>query len=207
MKKIVLLTALSAMFSVALVHAQATDVTPKGSPYLSDAYEEGVIYLSNANHKYPARYNAFTDLVEYQQNGRMLVLDPTTQIKKVQLNNTTFFVEKYIKQGKPKYGYFARLDSGKVILYSKKIIEYLPGRKGGALDGTDQAPEYLKRPDRFFIKVGNAGGLEEVTNLKSVIAAFPDKQDELAAYAKKEKISAKKGEELAQLVRYYNSMQ
>jgi hypothetical protein len=207
MKKIVLLTALAMMFSVALVNAQATDVTPKGSPYLNDAYEEGVIYLSNVNHKYQARYNAFTDLVEYQQNGRMLVLDPTTQIKKIQLNNTTFVVEKYVKEGKPKFGYFARLDSGKVILYSKKVVDFMPAKKGGSLDGTDQAAEYKKRPDRFFIKVGDAGSLEEVTNLKSVIAAFPDKQDELAAYAKKEKISAKKGEELAQLVRYYNSMQ
>jgi hypothetical protein len=207
MKKIVLLTALAAMFSAALVNAQATDVTPKGSPYLNDDYEEGVVYLSNANHKYQARYNAFTDLVEYQQNGRMLVLDPTTKIKKIQLNNTTLVVEKYIKEGKPKFGYFARLDSGKVILYSKKVIDYMPGKKGASIDGSDQAPEYKKRPDRFFIKVGDTGGLEEVTSLKSVIAAFPDKQDELAAYAKKEKISAKKGEELAQLVRYYNSMQ
>jgi hypothetical protein len=207
MKKIVLLTAFAMFLSVAFVNAQATDVTPKGSPYWIEDYEEGVVYLANSNFKYQARYNAFADLVEYKQNGATLVLDPSPTIKKIQLNNTTFVVEKYTNEGKPKLGYFARLDSGKVTLFAKKVINFKPGRKGGALDGSDLLPEYKKNPDRYYVKFANGNGLEEVTNLKSLIAAFPDKHDELSDYAKKEKISAKKGEELALLVRYYNSMQ
>ncbi len=207
MKKFILLTAFAMFFSIAIVHAQATDVAPIGSPYLNEAYEEGIVYLANSNFKYQARYNAFADLVEYKQNGTTLVLDPSPTIKKIQLNNTTFVVEKYINAGKPKLGYFARLDSGKVTLYAKKVINFKPYKKGGALDGSDDLAEYKKNPDRYFVKFANTSGLEEVTNLKSLIAAFPDKNDELADYAKKEKISAKKGDELALLVRYYNSMQ
>jgi hypothetical protein len=40
-----------------------------------------------------------------------------------------------------------------------------------------------------------------------MIAAFPDKQTELTEFAKKEKISPKKEDEMIKLVRYYNSLQ
>ena len=39
-----------------------------------------------------------------------------------------------------------------------------------------------------------------------MIASFPDKQEEVKQFAKKEKISPKKEEELVKLVRYYNSL-
>jgi hypothetical protein len=45
-----------------------------------------------------------------------------------------------------------------------------------------------------------------VGNLKEMIASFPDKQEELKQFAKKEKISPKKEDELLKLIRYYNSL-
>jgi hypothetical protein len=45
----------------------------------------------------------------------------------------------------------------------------------------------------------------KVSNLKKMIDSFPDKQNELTQFAKKEKLSHKKAEDLMKLVRYYNN--
>ena len=77
--------------------------------------------------------------------------------------------------------------------------------KGRALDGGDQPAEYRRNPDEFYFKI-EGGQMTEVKSVKAMVAAFPDKQDELLAFAKKEKISPRDEEELLKLVRYYNSL-
>lgn len=181
---------------------QATSiVTVKGTPYLDDSYVAGVIYYADKSLSAPVRYNAFKDLIEYQQGGKALVLDPTPTITKVKFGSSVFVPEKH----ESKLGYYSVLDSGKVTLYSRKKIRFLPGRKGGALDGSDQAPEYKPIPDVYYLKVGD-GELKEVGNIKTIIEALPDKQEEMSEYAKKEKISPKKEREILQLIQYYNSL-
>ena len=178
----------------------------KGTPYLDEAYASGVIYYADKKQEAPVRYNAFQDLIEYQQSGRTLVLDPNETIKKVTFGTYTFVPHKYESKGKTKLGYFAVLDSGKMTLYSKKQINYLPARKGGALDGSDQVADFKKPIDTFYFKVGD-GPLQEVDNIKSMIASFPDKHEEMTQFAKKEKISPRKEKEMIQFVQYYNSLE
>jgi hypothetical protein len=187
-------------------NSSTTEVQVKGTPYLDEAYAQGSILTSTASRNTLLRYNAYKDIIEFQVDGQARILDPSTTVKKVSLGNSTFVVEKYVTdKGIPKYGYFTLLDSGKVNLFSKKSVKFTPGLKGRALDGGDQPAEFRRNPDEFYIKVG-AGELIEVKNIKTMIAAFPDKQDELAAFAKKEKISPKDEEELVKLVQYYNSL-
>jgi hypothetical protein len=188
-------------------NATAADTKVKGTPYLDEAYVQGSILTTTASRTAPLRYNAYKDLIEFQvEGGQSRVLDPSTTVKKVSLGNETFVVEKYVTdKGIPKYGYFTLLDSGKVNLFSKKSVKFTPGMKGRALDGGDQPAEFRRNPDEFYFKVGT-GELVEIKSIKTMIAAFPDKQDELSAFAKKEKISPKDPEELVKLIEYYNSL-
>lgn len=179
--------------------------TVKGSPYLDETYVDAVVSFATNTRTLPVRYNAYKDLMEYQQNGQSMVLDPAPTIKGILLGDQVFVVEKYEADGKVKSGYFTLLDSGKVDLYGRKEVKFVPGRKGGALDGTDQPAEFKRTPDNYFIKVGE-GKLIEVKNIKSMIESFPDKQDELTQFAKKEKISPRDEDELRQLVKYYNEL-
>ena len=143
--------------------------------------------------------------MEYQQNGKALVLDPSTKIKRVRLGESTYIVEKFEFDGKTKYGFLNLLDSGKVTLVAKKVVKYQEPIKGRALDGGDVPAKFSKSSDAYYYRIGN-GELQEVENIKDMIASFPDKQEELKQFAKKEKISPKKEEELVKLVRYYNSL-
>jgi hypothetical protein len=195
------------MFTISLANAQVTTSTGEaiaGSPYMDDKYKDGTIYYGDKNQSAPIRYNAYQDLIEYQQNGKALVLDANPAIKKVTVGSETFVPLSPTGNAK-KLGYFAVLDTGKLTLYSKKKIVFLPAKKGGKLDGSDQPAEFKKSPDMYYYQIGN-GELKEVDNIKSLIASLPDKQDELNQFVKKEKISAKKEKDLRDFVQYYNSL-
>jgi hypothetical protein len=207
MNKLKFLFGMVTMFTISMASAQVTTSTGEavaGSPYMDDKYKDGIIYYGDKNQPAPIRYNAYQDLIEYQQNGKALVLDPNPAIKKVVVGEEVF-VPLSPNGSSKKIGYFAMLDSGKLNLYSKKKVIFLPFKKGGKLDGSDQPAEFKKSPDMYYYQVGN-GELKQVDNIKELIASLPDKQDELNQYVKKEKISAKKEKDLIQFVKYYNSL-
>jgi hypothetical protein len=204
--KLSFLIALASLFSFSgSIAQQASAQKIEGTPYLSEKYVPGEILFGTERSAVPLRYNVYQDLMEYQQNGKALVLDPNTKIKKVRLGESTYIVEKFEFDGKTKYGFLNLLDSGKVTLVAKKVVKYQEPLKGRALDGGDLPAKFSKSSDAYFYRVGH-GELQEVDNIKDMIASFPDKQEEVKQYAKKEKISPKKEEELVKLVRYYNSL-
>ena len=194
------------LLTLTAVNAQVTTTTViKGSPYLDDTFADGAIHYASKVHTAPVRYNIFLDVVEYQQAGKPLALDPNETIKKVRIGEMTLIPMKYEDNGKSKFAYFQLLDSGKVTLYSKKKIIILQPKKGGALDGSDQPAEYKRSGDTFYFKTSD-GVLQEIESIKSMIATLPDKQEELTVFAKKEKISPRKEKEVIQFVKYYNSL-
>jgi hypothetical protein len=188
--------------------AAPAGVTIEGTPYLSESYVPAeIVYAKGNPAKLPVRYNAFQDLIEYKQNGNAFVLDPTTQIKKINMGEQTFVVDKFQFKGKTKYGFLTLLDSGKVMLFAKKVVKYSEPRVGRGLDGLEvkYPAKFSAAPDIFYYKIDN-GQLQEVESMKDVIVTFPDHQEELMKYVKKEKISAKKEKDLRQFVQYYNSL-
>jgi hypothetical protein len=188
------------------VFAQATSTEPiKGSPYVNEQYVDGTIYYADKSLNAPMRYNAFQDLMEYQQNGKPLVLDASKTIQRVKLGDDTFVTYSYDANGKQKMGYFAVLDSGEMTLFSKKSIVYVAGMKGRALDGGDLPAQYKPAPDTDYYKLGD-GSLKEVDNLKALLADLPENQSAIADFAKKEKISFKKEKDLVALVKQYNRL-
>jgi len=204
--KLSFLIALVALFSFSgSIAQQASAQKIEGTPYLSEKYVPGEILFGTERSTVPLRYNVYQDLMEYQQNGKALVLDPSTKIKRVRLGESTYIVEKFEFDGKTKYGFLNLLDSGKVMLVAKKVVKYQEPIKGRALDGGDLPAKFSKSSDAYYYRIGN-GALQEVDNIKDMIASFPDKQEELKQFAKKEKISPKKEDELVKLVRYYNSL-
>jgi len=185
---------------------QASAAKIEGTPYLNEQFIEGEIVFGESNRtKVPVRYNIFQDLMEYQQNGKALALDPSKKIKTVKIGEEVFIVDKYSLEGKSKLGFLSVLDTGKMTLVSKKIVKYQAPLEGRGLDGGDLPAKFSRSSDAFFYRIGE-GELKEVGNLKELIAGLPDKQEEIKQFAKKEKISPKKQEELRKLVRYYNSL-
>lgn len=177
-----------------------------GTPYLNDSFADSEVRFHKGNHSVvPARYNIHDDWIEYQQNNQTYILDPDSRIKEVKIGEEIFVVEKYKLKGNLKYGYFKLLDSGRVTLLAKRVVIFKDYQEAKALESGPTPAKYTRAPDQFFLKIGE-GELKKVDKLKEMIEAFPDKREELTDFAKREKISPRKEDEVRKLVGYYNSL-
>jgi hypothetical protein len=177
-----------------------------GTPYLNETFTPGeVVFDKGMRNVVPLRYNIHKDWIEYQQNNQTYILDPDVRIKEVTFEENTFIVGKYSSKGKTHFGYFKLLDSGKVTLLCKQVVLYKEYQQAQALQSSASPPKYTRTADQFYLKI-DSGELQKIDNLKSMIANFPDNHDLLMEYAKKEKISAKKEEDLRRLFAYYNTL-
>jgi hypothetical protein len=197
---------LSALLGLTTTGSLLAQTTIEGSPYLSEAYTTADIWSSATSHqKYDVRYNIYQDAMEYKQNGQAFVFDPSSKVRRVVLPEETFVILRYELDGKMSTGFLEVLDSGRVMLYAKKMVKFNDIKKGGNLDGTDQPARYARLSDVFLFRIGNTPP-KEIENLKGMIAAFPDKNEELTAFAKKEKISVKKEKDVIKLVKFYDGL-
>ena len=182
------------------------DVKIEGSPYLNEDFVKGHIYSNRGNfNDVEMRYNIYYVFMEFKEKGQLYALVPNILVNKIQLDSLTFVVDFYEHKGVSTPMYAVRLDSGRVSLMSKKRILFRDQQPGKPIEG-DIPASYKQLPDVYYVKVGN-GPLLEVRSMKKLIAALPDKQKELEEFAKKEKISPNKPEELTRFIQYYNSLE
>jgi hypothetical protein len=182
--------------------ARVPDVDYEGSPFLNETFVEGEIYtFKNKFIGIPLRYNIFYDNMEFKQNNAVLTLVAEPIIKKVIFGGNTFIVE---PMGKGKFGFLALLDSGKVVLMSKKVVMLREKKKGTGFEEASPA-KFIRGQDLYFYKIGERG-ITKVSSLKSLIESLPDRQDDVNQFVKKEKISVKKEEDLVKVIKYYNSL-
>ena len=177
-----------------------------GSPYLNEKFVPGNVYTFNAKFvNLPMRYNIFDDYLEFEQNNQTYILDPEPRIKKVTFDNKTFVVLKYNNRDKSKLGYLQLLDSGRVMLFAKKNVLYRESQAPKALEASSTPAKYTNVADVYFYKIGNSD-MVKIESIKQMTESFQDQKDALAQFIKKEKISAKKEEDLIKLIKYYNSL-
>lgn len=177
-----------------------------GSPYHNNEFLKGQLQKNNTVYvNLDLRYDIFNDLVEFKRGDRALIIDPDHQIKRVEIGEDRFVVKRYDFRGEAKWGFLLELDSGKASLYARKMVSYRRAVQAQALQAEGTPAKYVNLPDIFYFQVGD-DQVTKVDNTKKMIQGFPDKQDELNAFAKKEKISRKKAEDLIKLFQYYNSL-
>jgi hypothetical protein len=177
-----------------------------GSPYLNPEFASGEVYTAKGTYTdVMMRYNIDQDVVEFRQDEAIYALDPEPRIKKIVLGEDVFVVEKGEAIGKMNNSFYIRLDSGKAQLLMKKVVSFREAQAAQAMQAASTPARYQKMPDQYYYKLGD-GGVEKITSIKKMIESFPDKQDELSAFAKKEKISPKNEKELIQFFTYYNSL-
>jgi len=184
-----------------------TDGKPyKGSPYRSKEFLEGTITKNNFVYtNLELRYDIFKDLIELKRGDRALIIDPEHQISSVNIGDDKFVVRQYDFKRSVKWGFLLELDSGKASLYARKMVSYRREEEPKALQSEATPAEYVNIPDIFYFQVAD-DQVVKVTSTKKMIQGFPDKRDELEAFAKKKKILAKNAEDLIALNQYYNSL-
>ena len=199
------------------VQAQSNDTPKQLTQYLFPAFTEGaVLQKSGAVTKTQLNYNTLTQEMIFKQGDQFLALDRIWEIDTVFLNN-----KKFIPGDNMFYEVGTKTPVALFIQYSSDIIP--PGNETGFGKSQTSAVTNvtdLKRSGRayalslpdeysfqnkttYFLKKDGSNIL--VTNLKDVKKAFAGKEALIDDYAKKNKVSFKKNDDIIKLIEFCNN--
>ncbi|MGD1318981.1 hypothetical protein [Chryseobacterium sp. 2R14A] len=172
----------------------------QGSPYYGKGYT--IASFSGSNESAPARYNTYTDEIEFTKDDKAFVLPKTDTYSTIDFTNTK---EKLFRlnTGDELSGYFFEIVKGKNLLYKKiktKFIDAIPAANSYA---TDKPAVFKTLNPVFYIKT-EKGFIKNPKNKKEIIDNFPDKKDSLEAFFKENKIKFDREEDLKKLVFFLN---
>ena len=177
-----------------------------GSPYSNEEFITGEIQRNNNVFvEVPIRFNMFNDWVEFKKDNRIYILDPDEQIKRVDFGDYKLVVKNYDYKENTIWGYLAQLDSGKASVFAKKRVGFREAQLAQALQSEGTPAKFQPLPDYYYNQIGDSE-VNRIENMKSMISEFPDNQDGLRAFVKKEKISHRRAGDLIKFTQYYNSL-
>lgn len=182
-----------------------TDI--KGSPYLNNEFVNGTIFTTTKL-KYvdvPLRYNIFNDELEFKNdNNQIRALATPEIVETVEFGDYKMVYIPYSNVKKIRNGFFLIEEKGNASLYSRLEVIFKKAEDPGAYVDA-RPPEFIKKPDSYYIRVGTAEA-KKVGKKNDLPEIFPDHQNEISAFIKKNKIKTNRPEKLKELVRFYNSL-
>jgi len=177
-----------------------------GTPYSNDAFIPGEVQVNNdVFSDVPLRYDISNDLIEFKKDEMIYIIDPSEQIIRVEFGDYKFVVRQYVFKGQSVWGYLNELSSGEASLFARKMVSYREAKLPQALQSESTPAKFQPLPNFYYYQISDSE-LVKIESLKNMIGGFPDRQDQLTSYSKKEKISHRKSEHLIKLIEYYNSL-
>lgn len=177
-----------------------------GSPYLIDDFINGTIFTTSKVQyvDIPLRFNIFNDAIEFRTNDDKVMAMATPEIiERVTFGEYEMVYAPFAVQKKIKRGFFKVILSGNISLYARPEILYQQPEEPGAYKEAKPA-RFVSKPDSYFLRIGLNEAIK-VDKKNDVIDFFPEHNDEVAAFIKKNKIKTNKEADLKELVEYYNS--
>ena len=179
----------------------------EGSPFLNDEFINGTMYTTSKYqyNEIPLRYNIFNDNLEFQTpDEKVLAMSTPEIVEKVEMGDYIMAYVPYSNAKKIRRGFVIILEEGKASLYAKPQIFYKKPEEPGAYKEAEPA-KFIRKSDIHYIRVGKTEA-KLVSTKKEMITAFPDHNEEIESFIKKNKIKPSKVEKLSELVKYYNSL-
>jgi len=172
----------------------------QGSPYLSKSFSNAKI--GENFEEVPVRYNSYKDEIEFQKDGKILVLPKESKFSRIEIKSPpqNFVV---LDSNDELKGYFIELMNGKYSLYKKEktiFRDYVPAASSYA---SDKPASFKNQDPIFYIKTENSI-IKNPKNQKDIIEKFPDKKEILTLFFKSNKIKFDKEEDLIKLVNFLN---
>ncbi len=180
-----------------------------GSPYLDNTFENGKIELIDGSiiPDLKIRYNMYGDFFEIKKADDTLIVNKPNLLSSVFYEDKVFVYNPAVFEAtESANGYYERLVSGTLNLYSKRKVdlkydEFVPNYGGGS--GTK---EYFYRYSiSYFVEI-SANTILKISNKRHFLKNIPSHYAEMNTYIKKNKINLKKEKDLVSLIKYYNSI-
>ena len=176
----------------------------EGTPYLDKIFSEANFIISDKDkvETAPARYNTYSDQIEFKKGDEILALFPDNPFTRVEFVLTNQVLVKLNVDNELK-GYFYEIISGKNTLYKKvkaKFNDFVPAANSYAMD---RPANFNILNPIYYIKTEN-GFIKNPKNKKEIIEQIPDKKEALNTFFKENKIRFDKEEDLKKLVTFLN---
>lgn len=178
----------------------------KGSPYLQPNYMYA--FVDDINKPFKMRYNAFSDEMEFDNEGVVYDLDKT-KYKTVNFDdlNKKYAILSYQDGNQKRLGFLVEIVSGTIIsLYKNERVSFSEGKKSSSGFGVETVSEYKKKKESFFMKL-NSGEVIEVPSSKGKFLAYCGEfTNQVEAFIKKNKIDLSDESDLKSLFLYLNTL-
>jgi len=176
----------------------------KGTPYLDKTFSPARFIISDKTNAEtaPARYNAYSDNIEFLKGDEVLALLPENPFTRVEFPNTTQTLVKLNIDDDLK-GFFFELVQGKNSLYKKvraKFNDFVPAANSYV---SDRPANFNILAPTYYIRTGK-GFIKSPDNKREIIEQFPEKKEALNTFFKENKIRFDKEEDLKKLVNFLN---
>lgn len=182
----------------------------KGSPYESEAFTSGKIVdeLNDNSLDCYIRYNAYTDEVEVKEfptSTKISTMSKDIGIYSTTNNKIYRRLSFTTKAGKSYNRVSIELVSGKGIRLFKMIKkEFIPEKKAETSYQPD-LPAKFKTEVLYFLKKEDGYFKLKLSN-KKLVKSFPDKQKEMQAFIKKNRLNVKNEPDLIKVFNHYNTL-
>lgn len=178
-----------------------------GSPYEKDAFSPGKAVTKNINNSkaFLLRYNIYNDVIEIQDEKNLIGLIKSTNIYAI-INGVEYHCEEFkAENNKTKKGYFILLSKGENIsLFLRKTKDYKEPVQAKTSFHKNEPAAFIDSESYYFKKGNEMTSLSQ--NKKKILQQFPEQEDELNSYLKKEKINLKSEKDLIKLFSYLDSV-
>jgi hypothetical protein len=177
----------------------------EGSPYLNEHFSKGVITLLDGTvlDSCLLRYNIFTDQMEYENEGTVYEVAPKLKVKRAQFDHHLFSYLRYKEKDKQEERYFEVLAEGKVSLYKKRVVKFVPPAPSSAYNEAKQA--FFELPQISYYVAKNGGETFLVRNKKALLKVFKSDKESMTTYISENGLSILKEGDLIKIVNQYNA--
>lgn len=177
-----------------------------GNPYLNPQFREGSLMISDGTilDNCLFRYNMFTDQIEYLSEDVVYEVSPKSKVKRATTSNLTLVFLTPKINGKQQEGYFEVLLDGKITVYKKYSVKFIPPIPASPYDESRSA--HFGLPENTFYVANSSGGFEIVKTKKGLVKFLVNKKSEVSGFISESGLSVNNESDLLKIVRFYNSL-
>lgn len=177
-----------------------------GSPWLTENWAPGTILLISGKSieglKY--RYNVYRNLLYFQYADADYMVGSQDSIDYLIMDGRKFVYDNSDPANQDKRRLMEVAVDGKARMYVNYYPEIIPANFNVAL-GSGNKNETVAVKESYLIKLGKVLTVVDKKG-KLIPVALTDKSQEVSAFMKTEKISARNRADIEKVVRYYNSL-
>lgn len=200
---------LSAQFKLGGTDISLDDTSQQkyeGSPFFNKDFITGEVVINDSirYQNIPLRYNIYSDKIQFKNNqGRILEFNTASYRYLFTIENHRFINKEYIRYKTKETGILEILAEGKIKLYKKYSVDFLPATKEAGFKAAEPN-RFNPLSDKYFITIDD--NIPEGVNLsKSLLNQLKEFKPDVEEYAKSQKIKLRSEQDLIRLIEYCNN--